>query len=75
MAVAKEPAYLEFGRAILLHVQAGFPRVDEAVATAKQCRQFVAQNRTELFGSRTPRLANAPAEALSGRWRATSAEG
>jgi hypothetical protein len=59
VAVANEPAYLEFGRAILLHVHAGFARVDEAVATAKQCRQFVAQNRTELFG-----VANAPADAL-----------
>jgi hypothetical protein len=59
MAVANEPMYLEFGRAILLHVHAGFARVDEAVATAERCRQFVAQNRTELFG-----VSNAPADAL-----------
>ncbi len=59
VAVANEPVYLEFGRAILLHVQAGFARVDEAVATAERCRQFVAQNRTELFG-----VSYAPADAL-----------
>jgi hypothetical protein len=51
MAVANEPVYLEFGRAILLHVQAGFARVDEAVTTDERCRQFVAQNRTEVFGA------------------------
>jgi class 3 adenylate cyclase len=59
VAVANEPAYLEFGRAILLHVHAGFARVDEAVTTAERCRQFVAQNRTELFS-----VSYAPAEAL-----------
>jgi hypothetical protein len=59
VAVANEPAYLEFGRAILLHVHAGFGRVDDAIRTAEQCRQFVAQNRTELFG-----VSYSPAEAL-----------
>jgi hypothetical protein len=59
VAVANEPAYLEFGRAILLHVYAGFGRVDEAVKTAERCREFVAHNRTELFG-----LSYVPAEAL-----------
>ena len=59
VAVANEPAYLEFGRAILLHVHAGFARVDEAVTTAERCRRFVAQNRTELFG-----VSYAPADAL-----------
>jgi class 3 adenylate cyclase len=58
VAVANEPAYLEFGRAILLHVHAGFGRVDDAIRTAEQCRQFVAQNRTELFG-----VSYSPAEA------------
>jgi class 3 adenylate cyclase len=59
MAVANEPMYLEFGRAILLHIHTGVGRVHEAVTTAERCRQFVAQNRTELFG-----VSNAPAEAL-----------
>jgi hypothetical protein len=59
VAVANEPAYLEFGRAILLHVHAGFARVDEALTTAERCREFVAQNRTELFG-----VSYGPAEAL-----------
>jgi class 3 adenylate cyclase len=59
MSVANEPMYLEFGRAILLHIHAGFARVDEADATAELCRQFVAQNRTELFG-----VAYAPADGL-----------
>ncbi len=59
MAVANEPMYLEFGRAILLHVHAGFSRVDEARTTAERCRQFVAQNRTVLF-----HVSYAPAEAL-----------
>lgn len=59
MAVANEPMYLEFGRAILLHVHAGFSRVDEALTTAERCRQFVAQNRTALFY-----VSYAPAEAL-----------
>ncbi|MFL6071154.1 MAG: hypothetical protein ACJ72Y_07705 [Actinomycetes bacterium] len=59
IAVANEPVYLEFGRAILLHGHTGFAHVDEAVTTAEQCHQFVAQNRTELFG-----VSNAPAEAL-----------
>jgi class 3 adenylate cyclase len=51
MAVANEPMYLEFGRAILLHIQASFARVDEAVTTAERCHQFIAQNRTEVFGT------------------------